>query len=467
MEDLAPVSATHLTWQTFADIWQLAVSDRRRLAEHFPFVDRAGLRDDAVFYPAVLQEMRQNPDWTRTLSAAFQALPRAKDRERALPVRALRWLKARVPGLHFDQAEGRMDPDPADWPALEREVHALCIAPLSLRGAEACGAAQTAADATDWESLALDMQSILSTMAAPDPAVALRLVALAEDLAAACDAALAEAERAAGVDARRNALAEALVGMGESGAEALARLDLTRIEAEDLPDLEAMVQDLVALHHAVVAAEDRLVEVDAKVSAVYADPVATRAEKAAARDAAHAAEDVAAEANQAFGRAMARLSARIDGLAAAAGPTAAGVAQAAAADPPPKKTLRLPRRSRTGRLPRPRHRPSFRPSFRSRTNPSPMPVRLLRSCSCPIRCRSRPTRPKGWRTLRPIRSPRRCSGPRRRSPRSCKRSRRSPLRFPRRTPPRSMGRAQSPTTTAPRRRTTRPRSGPDGRRSTR
>lgn len=213
-----------LTWDIFRDIWQLAISDRKRLAAQFGFLDKAGLMQDAVFYPAVLARMQADDLFCKALADAFQASLRDKERQRCFTQRAWRWLQHRIDGLQWQVETKTVAPDPATWPSLERSVLNLCLA--ARRGGKP--PAVCAATPLEWRRLVHRMQDVLGGLTDPEAEVARELAGLAEALVAACEDAAAEAERAADLGQRRGALAERLAGLGivlDQGLNGLSRLE--------------------------------------------------------------------------------------------------------------------------------------------------------------------------------------------------------------------------------------------------
>ena len=217
------IAEVHLTWEIFAEIWQLAVSDRKRLAPHFPFIDKAGLRDDAVFYSAVLERMRSDAAWCKALFAAFQAFPRPKDQQRSFGCRSWRWLKGRIDGMAWDRETRTMQPALETWPPLEREVFDLWAASLAVEDAPSPEGDEVASEGHDWKALVQRMQAVLAGMTRPDPETAQALVALAEDLMVACEIEAAEDELAAALAHRRAELGQSLAALDLAGDIAAVR----------------------------------------------------------------------------------------------------------------------------------------------------------------------------------------------------------------------------------------------------
>lgn len=330
------IAEVHLTWEIFAEIWQLAVSDRKRLAPHFPFIDKAGLRDDAVFYSAVLERMRSDAAWCKALFAAFQAFPRPKDQQRSFGCRSWRWLKGRIDGMAWDRETRTMQPALETWPPLEREVFDLWAASLAVEDAPSPEGDEVASEGHDWKALVQRMQAVLAGMTRPDPETAQALVALAEDLMVACEIEAAEDELAAALAHRRAELGQSLAALDLAGdiAAVLEGLD----SPEAMTDAEGLVADLLLLQHASAQAQDAFAKAEARDRAVGADPAATRPEKRAALDAADAAEAAATTARDALCVAVAGLLAALKGLGGDRGPGETGSFEAEAGGPEPAAT---------------------------------------------------------------------------------------------------------------------------------
>lgn len=159
-----------LDWQVMREIWQLAPSDRRRLASQFSFLDRSGLIDDTRFYSAVLERMQADPDYCQVLEKAFQTTGRDKDVHRSFARRAWRWLERRIDSLHF--ADGLWSPPPETFPPVELAVFRLWE--NAVVGAESTEGAVTAllqdADGElpdDWASLVEALGKTLEAMTRP------------------------------------------------------------------------------------------------------------------------------------------------------------------------------------------------------------------------------------------------------------------------------------------------------------
>lgn len=287
----------HLTWQVFAEIWQLAVSDRRRLADHFPFLDKVELRENSVFYPAVLDQMRADAKWATALQRAFWAMPRQRDRQRSFFARSLRWLESRIEGLEI-RTDERIRPDPITWPPLEREVYELALMAFSEldrphSDCKAEDAVSCADEVHDWTGLVERMQTVLSGMGSPDAGAARLLAELADELVRSCERAADEAAArdAADLDARRSAIARPLAGLGLESEDKSALLALDWVSDPGvMAEVEALVGGVMPLSDAVSRAEVLFGEAEENMVRVGADPAASRIEKRAARDAVDAAD---------------------------------------------------------------------------------------------------------------------------------------------------------------------------------
>jgi len=260
-----------LTWEIFAEIWQLAVTDRKRLAEKVDLLDKAGLRDDKVFYSAMLERMRTDPSFCRALFAAFQAFPKPKD-QRSFSHRAWRWMDERIKGLLWDKDSKTIQPDLATWPELEREVFQLWAAPMLTADTPEVQAEPESADCQDWLALVARMQQVLSAMDHPDPGRARALVVLAEHLMVACETAAAEDERAADLDQRRSAIGLAIshLDLGE---------DLSGLDDAALHEVEAKVAEVEARTAQAAAAQERLTQAETREEAIRSTPATTVAER--------------------------------------------------------------------------------------------------------------------------------------------------------------------------------------------
>lgn len=274
-----------LTWDIFRDIWQLAISDRKRLAAQFGFLDKAGLMQDAVFYPAVLARMQADDPFCKALADAFQASLRDKERQRCFTQRAWRWLQHRIDGLQWQVETKTVAPDPATWPSLEQSVLNLCLA--ARRGGKP--PAVCAATPLEWRRLVHRMQDVLGGLTDPEAEVARELAGLAEALVAACEDAAAEAERAADLGQRRGALAERLAGLGivlDQGLNGLSRLETDAA----LALIDAQIVEADRLRRDVDLAVTVFAEASAAESRIRQDSAANRNDVRRAFDAAETAE---------------------------------------------------------------------------------------------------------------------------------------------------------------------------------
>lgn len=305
----------HLTWQVFAEIWQLAVSDRRRLADHFPFLDKVGLREDSVFYPTVLEHMRADAKWAAALQRAFWTMPRQKDRQRSFFARSFRWLESRIEGLEFGKPGEPVHPDPITWPPLEREVYELALTAFieldePRLDCEAEDAEPSADEIHNWTSLVERMQTVLSGMGSPDVGAARLLADLADALVRSCDRAAAEAEarHAADLDARRSAIVRSISGLGLGSEDTAILLALGWVvDPELMAEVEALVGGVMPLSDAVSQAEVQFAEAEENMVRVGADPDASRVEKRVARDAVDAADAVLTVASDSLRDALSEL----------------------------------------------------------------------------------------------------------------------------------------------------------------
>lgn len=318
MDDERGSVGDHLTWEIFADIWQLPVGDRRRLARHFDFLDKDGLRNDDVFYPAVLERMRTNPHWAKTLSEASLRSSRGKDKARAFSSRAFTWLKAQIEGLEWDRNTKTMRPDPATWSPLQQEVYELWAIPCDVSDHVSDIEPEAGSVAPDWLDHVSKMRTALAAMTAPDLETALQLVAWAKDLVAACEFAAAEAKRAADLGARRAALSQRLDALEFGVEDTDTLLGLDWVDSPDtMAEVEGLAANVLSLQDVSAAADVRFSEADRQVHASGADPSISRAQKRQALDAADEAETAATRAKAALREAQTRFVADLRALATA------------------------------------------------------------------------------------------------------------------------------------------------------
>jgi hypothetical protein len=308
----------HLTWEIFADIWQLPPSDRRRLARHFDFLDKDVLRNDAVFYPAVLERMRTDPQWAKTLFEVSLRSPREKDKARAFSMRALKWLKAQIEGLEWDPNTKTMRPDPATWSPLQQEVYELWAIPCDVSDHGSDSEPEAGSVAPDWLDRVSRMQAALAAMTTPDLQTAHQLAAWAEDLVVACEFAAAEAGRAADLGARRAVLSQRLGALDFGVEDTAPLLGFDWVDSPDtMAEVEGLVANVLSLKDVSAAADIYFAEADRQVHASGADPSISRAQKRQALDAADAAETAAVQAKAALREAQTRFVADLRALATA------------------------------------------------------------------------------------------------------------------------------------------------------
>jgi len=313
--------ASVLDWQLMRDIWQLAPSYRRRMAAHFPFLDKAGLIDDARFYGAVLKRMQADPDYCMTLEKAFQTTGREKDGQRSFAHRAWRWLRHRVDGLCFD--DEKFEPPLATLPELERAVlvlwHFAIVGVDVTKEPEMSVPAETCSDEPgDWAAIVRSLGEALQGMTRPDPALAEDIARLAEQLVQASRAqAEAEARRgAAAMAQRRQALAESLAGLeGQDGFADLTSAIAHLHAPEALDKAEAAAAPVLGALQGLTEAEQAHAGAVAHEQTVRADPASSRAAVRLALDASDEAEQRLAEAREALQAALADLAAALSDLA--------------------------------------------------------------------------------------------------------------------------------------------------------
>jgi len=313
-----------LDWRLMAEIWKLAVSDRRRMAAQFPFLDRAGLSDDACFYAAVLERMQADPAWCADLERAFQTTGRTKDVQRSFARRAWRWLAGRVEGLGF--VDGVITPPPETWPAVARAVFVLWDQAVVGPADDSQRLVETAQSASvddlphgpdDWSALVEALSAAVEGMTQPDPLQAQEICALAQRLERACAAhASDEMRRSNAVLAeRRAALIDAMaVFNGEVHVEqAMATIaELPTLAALDAATAAAAPL-LEAWHHSRETGQAHAEAVAHEVQ-LKADPATSRPDLRRALDAAEETEQQDNAARAALDTELARFAATLRAL---------------------------------------------------------------------------------------------------------------------------------------------------------
>jgi len=185
-----------LTWEILKEVFPVPNSDRRVHADLFAgIVDQQSLKEDSVFYAALLARMRADSTFLWLLNDRFLSSDRAKEKSKSFAVRVLRWFRKHAPDMEdsidfFEGPEDMFAPESA-----ERELHMMLRLAVRqpLKPAHASETTQLnelliEESTADWKAQLIRLRQLVDHFDEPSGSAAEAIIAAGESLLKACNA---------------------------------------------------------------------------------------------------------------------------------------------------------------------------------------------------------------------------------------------------------------------------------------
>ncbi len=201
----------HLDPDQVQQVFPVTPRDRRENADLFsPFIEKGEFRDNARFYKALSEILREHLDVIREYDSR---MVKKRDGHKAFRSRAFRLLQQSIgsrPSLKeiANLPADRFDNQPIEA-ALAYMLKRLLAEPKDPEQevADDNQLSNQVSDLADWRTLAVELARAATVLTSPDPTSVARIVALANSLNTACDAVVA-ANAEKDLESTRQALVE-------------------------------------------------------------------------------------------------------------------------------------------------------------------------------------------------------------------------------------------------------------------